>query len=151
MTPAIRVTVLLALLLPLPALAQLSAPATALGVPAVPAGQNVEAIGAAAAAQVLSDGLNGAATGAIVTEMPGRVLLGSGTEAASPPRGRGFMEPTFAPLPSTPIVPQGGQPAFSAGYATPGFFTMQQDRGPAAVGNLYTAPGLRDPLTATAP
>jgi len=144
---------LAALLLPLAALAQLNAPGTALGVPAQPAVQGVDVRDASAAAQALSERLSGAGPGTIVLERPGRVLLGADTEAAAPPaRTRGFMQPTFVPPPTAPVVPQGAQPAFSAGYATPGFFTMRRDQGPAAVENLYTAPSARgDPISGTAP
>ncbi|MCZ7564560.1 MAG: hypothetical protein M5U08_12915 [Burkholderiales bacterium] len=144
------VTVLL-LLLPVGALAQLNAPATVLGVPVQPAVPGVDVRDASAAAQALSDRMNGAAPGTMVLERPGRVLLGAETDAA-PPRARGFMQPTFVSPPTAPVVPRGAQPAFSAGHATPGFFSMRSDPGPAALQNVYTAPSARgDPVFGTAP
>lgn len=137
------------LLQPAPASAQLSVPATALGVPAQPAVPGVDVNKADAAAQALSERLNAVAPGTIVSERPGRVLLGTGADEASP-RTRGFMQPSFVPVPTTPVVPQGGQPAFTAGHATPGFFTMRRQDGPPAVVNLYTLPAGASP-TGTAP
>lgn len=151
MIVATRLLSLATLLLPLSTLAQINPPTTTLGVPAQPAAQGVDVRNAAAAAQALSEQLNGTAPGTIVTERPNRVLLGADAETAPPPRARGFMQPSFAPLPGTPTVPQGGQPGFTAGYATPGFFSMRRDQGPPAVENLYTAPPDRDPLNSTAP
>jgi hypothetical protein len=129
-----------ALLQTAPALGQLTTPATALGVPAQPAVPGVEVGNAAAAARELSERLNSTAPGTLVTPRPGRVLLGSGTEEAPTQRTRGFMQPAFAPVPTAPVAPQGGQPSFGAGYATPGFFTMRRQDGPPAVSNLYTSP-----------
>jgi hypothetical protein len=50
------------------------------------------------------------------------------------------MQPSFSPVPTVPVAPQGGHPGFTAGYATPSFFTMRRNQGPRAVENLYTSP-----------
>jgi len=149
-TPLAAVGVAILLLHPVPALAQLSTPAAALGVPAQPAVPGVDVGNVEAAAREIAERVSSTASGTIVTERPGRVMLDSETDGQAPPGRRGFMQPSFAPVPTVPLVVQGAQPSFGAGYATPGFFTMRRQEGPPAVENLFTSPA-GDPPRSTAP
>ena len=137
--------VLVALAWPAAVHAQAAASGTPLGVPVQPAVPGAEVGGGTAqgaAAADLVDRLNAAPPGAIVTPRRGRVLLGSGVDAQAdiPPRTRGFLQPSFVPVPTAPVVPQANPAGFHAGYATPGFFGMRRNDAPAAVENLYTSP-----------
>lgn len=121
------------------ALAQLAPSPAAAGVPAAPAVPGATM----GAAQSLEERLNaGGASGAISAGEQGRARVIRGTEAEAAParRSGGFMQPTFAPLPGTPVVPQTGAAGFRGGYAPPGFFTLKGEEDSGSVRGLYTAP-----------